>query len=425
MTLATVAAAGAIDLTPEEQKFMDQVSAKMQSELEKFQKGYITETKLNETLTAQFKTFASQFPDPESINKLKEQLDAAGLEIKSLKEKGTGSTIYKSIHQQLVEGLNKENFKAALFNGDPNAKHAINIDLSVANFKQVGTVARPTGASWLPPATYDMQWGWTQVNVPKLRLISDVATTSTSRVIWMEGGAREGTAGETGEGLTKNQLDSTPVMKSVDAKKLTGFYNFTEEMMDDFPGFLAEMEKDIMAQINSKEDAQFIVGTGLTIYLAGVTSYAESFTLTTISTVSPNTYDAIVACITQIQVNGYNPNAVVMHPVDITNMKLSKSTVNGEYLLMDPSGAIMPEITVVPSTNLTVGKILVGDFSKYHIRDYKNLALRFGYVGNNFTDNIQTAIGEKRVLAYVKGGEEGAFVYDDIADVLTAITYTS
>ena len=421
-TLAITGIAGAVDLTPEEEALKNAILDSVQKALEKNEKGYITDHKLNEVLTAEFKKYAAQFPEAEQVNSLKEAIEGLGAEIKSMKEKGGQSVIYKSVKQQLVEGVGSKSLKELLKNGE---KLTIDIDLELANFKTVGTVARPTGTSWLPPAAYDMEWGWTPVNTPKVRTVADVMATNVSRAIWIEGGAREGTAGETGEGLEKNQIDFTPVMASMDAKKVTAYVNFTEEMLDDMPSFMAELEREMMNQINTKEDSQFLVGTGLTIYLKGVTAYAQAYTLTTVKTASPNNYDCIIAAMTQVKKYNFIPNAVFMNPIDTANMRLQKGASDGHYSLVTPTGELVPGITVVESNNIAVGKLLVGDFLKYHIRDYKNLQVRFGYTGTNFVNNIQTAIAEKRVITYVKGGEEYAFVYDDFTDIKAAITPAS
>lgn len=340
-------------------------------------------------------------------------VERQGTELAALKERGT--TQYKTMQQQLAEQMHGKT-KSDLRGGID-----LTIDLNlIPSYKQVDTIAVGS-QNYLPFPTFDPGWSSSPLNQPILRQISDVGTTPTGRVVYVRLGAREGTVNGTSEGAVKDQIDFTPTAVGVTAAKMAAFIKFTEEAMDDIPSFMAELEKEIMAQINTVEDSTMLT------YLTG--TVANAFTLSTLTTLNPTNYDAILAAATQVRGYNFNANAALLNPVDYAAMLMSKADSGGSYMLppfASQNLLTIGGVTLYPSNQITVGNVLVGDFSKFHIRDYKGLTLRLGYDGNDFTYNLMTAVAERRTAYYVKGAttveEWNAFVYDKLSDIITAIT---
>ena len=71
---------------------------------------------------------------------------------------------------------------------------------------------------------------------------------------------------------------------------------------------------------------------------------------------------------------------------------------------------------------MAAGEFIMGDFSYLNIRDYQVLTVSFGWENQDFTKNLVTMLGEKRLLAYIKSNYKTAFVADDFDTVITAIT---
>jgi len=410
-----------MELTEKEQAVVDASKAAMNAELTKFKEGLIDTKQLNERLTDELNKVTAANAD--TVGPLLKAVEELGLEVKALKEPKTGME-WKSMRQQMLDAVKGKDMKQLAKTG-----FEMTVDLESAGYflKNVGTVTRPSSNSLVPFPSLDVTWGYTPLNPPLVRLISDVLPTALGRAAWVELGTREGAAGMSGEGSPKTQADATPTINSSEAKKVTCYWDFTEEALDDLPGFMAEMERELTDQINKLEDSQFINGVGTTVYLKGAGAYAQAYGLTTIQVETPTTWDAIIAALTQVKAYNFIPNAIMMNPVDVTNMRLAKDTTEG-YLLpqlvvaaMQGAGLATDGIRIYENNNVTAGYLLVGDFTKYHIRDYKSMSVRLGYVGDNFKANIITAVGEKRVIAYVKGGEEYAFVYDTIANIKAAI----
>ena len=140
---------------------------------------------------------------------------------------------------------------------------------------------------------------------------------------------------------------------------------------------------------------------------------------------APNYYDALVAAYTQITSTSnmaYAPNGVRMNPVDYANMQLTKD-VNGQYLRPFKVGdELVSGLRVIADPNQAVGSFIMGDWRYLNIRDYQPLTVSFGWENQDFTKNMVTMIGEKRLLAYIKSNYKTAFVSDTFDDVITAIT---
>jgi len=392
---------------------LEEIKGSFAEAVKKFEDGAITETKLNKILTEKFADYA-KVSDVSDINKLNEALENMGLELKSIKEKGSDAPVYKSFAQQITEQIGTKSL-----NQLAKEQHSFEIDLTSVGMamKAVGTIGITSGN--LLPSAWDMTWGYAPLNPSVVRTYSDVSTTTLPVISYIDMGTREGGPGITTSGSAKSQADATPTPIQVLPEKVTVYWDFVEEAMDDIPGFIAEMQKELMSQIAYYEDLAFIsAGTNLA-QLDGMPAYSA----TGIETTSPTTIDAIRAAVGQIQTYNFAANVVMMNPKDVANLDITKAS--GVYVIppfASQDRMNIAGVRVVPNNNIPVGYLLCGDFTRYHIRDYKSFMVKMGYSGTNFKANILTAIGEKRLFSYVKPSEQNAFVYDAISDIITAIT---
>ena len=140
----------------------------------------------------------------------------------------------------------------------------------------------------------------------------------------------------------------------------------------------------------------------------------------------PNNFDAIIAAYTQVVSTSkmnYAPNVVRVNPIDLANMKLTKDA-NGQYLFPPftlQDGSLISGVQIRPSTSITEGEFVLGDFRYLNIRDYVGLSITFGWVNDDFQKNQVTMIGEKRLLAYIKSNYKTAFVKGSYATIKEAI----
>lgn len=259
-----------------------------------------------------------------------------------------------------------------------------------------------------------------------IRDLANVASISTPTVVYAQLKDVEGDAAWVPEGGLKPSMTAEVDTVSLTAGKIALTAKITTEVMQDIPQLEKEIEAEILNKIGLKEEDGIFNGTGTGGQIQGVSDSLPAFSLTGIEiSKSPNMYDAIVAAYTQIVSTSnmaYSPNAIRMNPVDYANMQLTKND-NGDYIRPFKIGdELITGLRVVQNPNVPVGSFQMGDFRYLFIRDYVVLSLNFGWENDDFTKNLVTILGEKRMLAYIKSQYKTAFVADTFVNVITAIT---
>jgi HK97 family phage major capsid protein len=173
-------------------------------------------------------------------------------------------------------------------------------------------------------------------------------------------------------------------------------------------------------------DTAIMVGVGTTCFLKGITVYATAgFSLTTISTPTPNVGDCIAAAMTQVETVGFDEvNLIVLHPVDYNNLIGAKDD-NGRYVghpFLSADGQNFSGIPITRTTQIGVGYLLVGNKMKSNIKVLQGIELAMGYnLTGEFTKRLLTIRGGMRLHHYIKTNDVNSFVYDAILDIQNAI----
>ena len=81
----------------------------------------------------------------------------------------------------------------------------------------------------------------------------------------------------------------------------------------------------------------------------------------------------------------------------------------------------MGGVPVIQSNQVPVGKVLVMDTTRTNVKILQGMMINFGWVNDNFTKHMVTIMGDMRLHNYIKNNDLGAFVYDDIANIKSAI----
>lgn len=258
-----------------------------------------------------------------------------------------------------------------------------------------------------------------------IRDLANVSSISTTSVTYAEMTNVEGDAGWVSEGNLKPSMSADLKTNTVNVGKVAIISKITTEVMQDIPQLVQEIRSEIINKIDAAEEDGILNGTDSSGQIKGVSGDFPAFTLDGIEVQAPNYYDALVAAYTQITSTSnmaYAPNGVRMNPVDYANMQLTKD-VNGQYLRpFNVGDELVSGLRVIADPNQAVGTFIMGDWRYLNIRDYQALTISFGWENQDFTKNMVTMIGEKRLLAYIKSNYKTAFVSDSFSDVITAIT---
>lgn len=258
-----------------------------------------------------------------------------------------------------------------------------------------------------------------------IRKVANVASITGRSLTYAEFVPGKGDAAWVPEGGMKPSMDATLSEKTITAGKVALTVKLTEETLTDLPQLVAEIRAEIINRIGLEEEEGILNGTGEGGQIKGVATDMPGFSLGTFKIEKANTYDVIVAAYTQVvsvSNMAYRPNIVLMNPIDYAQMQLTKD-VNGQYLRPFQVGdELIPGLRVEASTAVKQGDIVLGDFNYLNIRDVWSLTITFGWENDDFTKNLVTMIGEKRLMAYIKAQYKTAFVKDTINNVITAIT---
>jgi HK97 family phage major capsid protein len=376
--------------------------------------------------------FMKKFDEMKDVQmkNMNELLELQGLEIKKLKasegERILSKDEFREALTKVAKDLKNRNEKPQYIRG--KAKDG---ELGNLFTKAVGTMSFTDSVTGTIPQA-DRDPGFNDFDKQRftVRGLSDTGTTSANLKEWVYKAAKEGGAGMTAEGAAKTQLDWTYVVDSAAVKKITSFIKITKEMLDDIEGIMSDINGELSYEINLLEEQQLLAGTGLTVYLNGIEKYAGDLDHASLSgtIATPNYWDVLAAADTQIQIESLQSsraNGILMHPADVFKMVYGSRTTTNEYnypVTVTPNGTMVNGLPVIESTDVTAGEYYVCDFSKFHIRDREGLSIAMGYDSDDWTKNLVTILGEKRLVSYVKKNDENAFVWDTFADGITFLT---
>lgn len=419
-TTAMALVVGGVTLEGKEEAMYKALADVIEKQKEKFDKEYITEQKMLDTIAAKIKDLKINLADDDEFKKLNDVIEKQGLEIIALKDAGSKQPVFKSFEEQIKDQIKEKSLIDAVKSA-PGQK--LKLELKAANVPITTVNAVNPASAYIPMPTMDSSWDRAPRNARFLRQYASVATTSSPLHVWAEKYNEQGDAEFIGEGELKPMISFQIRTRDSKAKKIAVGAKFTTETLQDIPNFVAELKSEILEVVDIKEENDLLNGDGLGDNLLGVIQQSTTYVLTTVLTKEANNFDAIKAAITQLFTLNQIPNVVFVNPIDKANMELSKAS-DGHYILPPFStadGTVISGIRVVESNTVAVGKFLLGDWTKLNIRDYVAFEITLGWENDDFTKNLVTVLGEKRLMSYIKEHQKSAFLYGDFATIKAAI----
>ncbi|HEY4288262.1 MAG TPA: phage major capsid protein [Puia sp.] len=427
------------------EKLLEDIRKQLTDELQK--RGLTTKEQVDAAILERMKSFegidleglrthkADKEANVKELGELRAAMEVQGLELKALKDAAKSQLPdRKTIAGQIRAAIEKD--KAAFDRFKRGESRSFGVDdkgnssivLEGIRAAITMTVAGSTGGGAFVP-TPEIVPGLVDLarNQPFLENYSNTTTTTSPRIVWTEKYNPQGNATFLAEGGVK-QLVSFEIrpMESY-AKKVADKIKVSTEMVDDIDFIAGEIESELHYQVDIAVDNALLSGNGDAsngaVNLKGLTQYVGGYALTTISTTTPNDFDAIRAAIAQVISLNKTPNVVFYNTIDGANMDLIKDA-QGRPLAMeyrDANGKLY-RLATVETNQLPVGSFLVGDMTRFKVRNYQPFSVSYGWVNDDFEKNLFTVIGERRLHCYVAANDTGAFVFDTFANVKTAIT---
>lgn len=401
---------GGTESTVEEKALIQKINASVKELIEKSESA--TAIKELKAAFEQFKAAKSK----EDYEKINTKLNELSLQLKELNEKpGNQNHQIKGIHALLTE-------KAEALKGMIENKSQ-SVQLSV---KAAGTMTRSNvsvtggGDAFI---LSEQEPGLTRVprTSPFFTSLLNIGRTAKQLIRYVEMKNPDGGAGMTGEGGAKTQADFDLVETSATVKKVTSYIKVSKEALDDIEFLTAEINNELMELVELKADNQVLKGDGIGNNLKGVITYAQAFAAGDLANKikDANNYDVLVAAILQVataevqseEPAGFEATSIVLHPVDVTLMKLHKDANNNyvfPYYL--PNSNKVMEVPIISNSRMTKGDFLVMDGRFANVRIREDVNINIGYENDDFTKNLVTILAEKRLVHYIKSNHEKAFV---------------
>lgn len=256
-------------------------------------------------------------------------------------------------------------------------------------------------------------------------LLSARTLAGTGNVIYFEQDARVGDAGVTGEGLLKNSNDYDLVEVRKSAKKVTAYTKASMELINDIPFMESLINEDLMKRVALKVDDQVLTGSGVGANLEGIFTSATPFVAGTfaVSVANANRYDVLAIAITQVYSNNFVPNYILLNPIDVAQMDVTKGT-DGHYVLpafVSNDGKEVKSTPIILNNGIPVGEYMVMDSTAAEVYTREGINVSIGYENDDFTKNMVTVMAEWRGLCIVKSNNAGAFVKGVFATDIAAI----
>jgi HK97 family phage major capsid protein len=225
-----------------------------------------------------------------------------------------------------------------------------------------------------------------------------------------ENGDGEGAIAPTAETGTKPQIDVDLIEATVQVETIAGWLRVTRKAMNNIPGFISFLQSRLPEKLLRIEDYQIIYGDGNTPNLKGFLHADNSVDSTSTASVL---VEAIIDDISLLE-DTYERSAtgIVMRPADYYSFFKNKAEGSGEYDL--PQGVVFINgvlyilgIPVAPTTALTEGDYVVGDFqqgAQLLIQEGMRIEF-FEQDSDNVTKNKVTVRIEESVALPVYGGD--------------------
>ena len=377
------------------------------------------ETKYDEMVTELAEAKSKDQTDV-TIKAMQEHLDK--LDIKMQKKGVETKQSNATIDSEVKSYFEKDEIKTGIDTLKTNRAFSVNMEL-----KAVGTMTLGSYDGTSLTTEIDRTISKAPNRQPYLRNLVNVSTITGNKVTWVNKEAIEGTAGMTAEGAAKSQISWTYTEESADVKKITAFVKVSKESLDDLDFLRSEINTDLKEEIELKLDEQLATGTGLTVNLKGILTYAPAFDVTGTPFVdsvdSPNRVDALRVAVALVRSNRFIPNYVVINAMDAALMDLAKGD-DGHYILppfVTADGLRIAATPIIENEGIDAGSFLVADFNKSNLRIREGININLGYENDDFTKNLVTILAEMRAVHYIKKHHIPAFLQGTFAQAIDDI----
>lgn len=321
-----------------------------------------------------------------------------------------------SIRQELE--AKAQNLKA-LAEGDRSATFSLKTDLSLGSVtKAPDDMTFGNSITGEIPQTLRLP-GVNEVQRRQPRLLDLVSfgAIESNAVSWAYEVDGEGAPAFITEGTSKPLMDLDFNVGSESVVKIAAVTRVTDEMLEDIL-WMERVIRQVMAnKLLLNVESGVYNGNGINPNLHGIRPVAPSFAAGSFagSVDNANIVDVLNVALNQIMLAFQPiPTAILMHPSDLTSLKLAKVDATDrryvDALYEIATQGSLSGIPLIPTQLITQGEYLLGYFPYAEVLQKGGIQIDIGYNGNDFRENFRTIRAEWRGVSFVEHNFRPAFV---------------
>jgi HK97 family phage major capsid protein len=183
------------------------------------------------------------------------------------------------------------------------------------------------------------------------------------------------------------------VLKTARIATIAHYAKLSSQVVADSPLLLNQVQQLLRFGLLQKACSEIITGTST---IDGLQSLAGSY----VATVGTPFSDAIGEAATELEVTGWVPDHVLMHPELWQTIRAEREASGGAYLAQTWATANARTIwglKVITDPSVTAAAPMVFDSSQVAILDRQEARVELGRSGSDLTDGLVTVLGELRI----------------------------
>jgi HK97 family phage major capsid protein len=220
------------------------------------------------------------------------------------------------------------------------------------------------------------------------------------------------------ESAAKPQSDFRLELVTTSAKVIAHHMKASRQVLSDVSAVRSMIDSRLTYGLDLVEENQLLNGDGTGQNLLGIVPQATAYVSPLVGA-DTQSIDKVRLMVLQAALALLPPDGIVMNPADWAWIELLKDS-QGRYIIGNPQGNIGASLwglPVVPTMAMTIDKVLVGAFmTGAQIFDRWETTIETGYENDDFTKNMVTILGEKRLA--IATYRPGAFIYGDFGRVV-------
>ncbi|HEX7313293.1 MAG TPA: phage major capsid protein [Pyrinomonadaceae bacterium] len=221
----------------------------------------------------------------------------------------------------------------------------------------------------------------------------NMSETSLTSVDYVRLTGRTNNAAIVAESAAKPEGDLAFDVVTVPVKVIAEWIKATNQILDDAPRLRNIIDNELTYMVEVKfEDiaiADMLAASGIQSRVHQVSGRAFS--------ADDTPADTIRRMLTDIRLEFYEPDGIVLHPTQAEAIELDKGSDGHYTMIYDPVGQRLWRKPIVETPAMTSGTAIAANFRlAYTVWERMAAQIKLGYNNDDFTKNLVTILGEMR-----------------------------